>query len=205
LITFQPLPRSFYSPSAKTVASQLLGHFLLRNTGRGVAGGAIVEAEAYLKDDPACHSFRGETARNRSMFGPPGHAYVYLIYGYHFCMNAVCQPAGCGEAVLIRAIAVDFGEDWMQQRREVHKREELTKGPAKLCQALAIDRKLDGVDLCDSASPLFIAANPNRTELLLKSGPIVATRRIGISKSVDLPLRFYLRESPFVSRRIDRA
>jgi DNA-3-methyladenine glycosylase len=164
-------------------------------------GGAIVETEAYLKDDPACHSFSGERARNKSMFGPPGHAYVYLIYGYHFCVNAVCQPAGCGEAVLIRAIAVDFGETWMRRQRPVDKREELTKGPAKLCEALAITRDLDGVDLCDLASPLFVGENPARTDLLLRSGPIVCGPRVGITKAADLPLRFYVRESPFVSRK----
>ena len=197
----QPLPRSFYAPSAKVVAPHLLGHFLLRNTPEGIAGGAIVETEAYLKDDPACHSFSGESARNRSMFGPPGHAYVYLIYGCHFCVNAVCQPPGCGEAVLIRAVSVDFGEKWMQAQRSVERPEQLTNGPAKLCEALAIDRKLDAVDLCDACSPLLIAENPNRATLLLKSGPIVTAPRIGITKAADLELRFYLRASPFVSRR----
>ena len=179
----------------------MLGHFLLRNTPEGIAGGAIVETEAYLKDDSACHSFSGESARNRSMFGPPGHAYVYLIYGYHFCVNAVCQPAGCAEAVLIRAASVDFNEKWMLAQRPVKKREQLTNGPAKLCEALAIDRALDAVDLCDGSSPLFIAENPDRANLLLKSGPIVAAPRIGITKAADLELRFYLRSSPFVSRR----
>src|SRR6185436_20440621 len=96
---FPLLPHSFYAPSAKAVAPELLGHFLLRKTRQGLVGGAIVETEAYLRDDPACHSFGGQSARNQSMFGPPGHAYVYLIYGYHFCVNAVCQPAGIAEAV----------------------------------------------------------------------------------------------------------
>jgi DNA-3-methyladenine glycosylase len=199
--TLHPLPRSFYAPSAKVVAPQLLGHFLLRNTPNGIVGGAIVETEAYLNDDPACHSFGGESARNRSMFGPPGHAYVYLIYGYHFCVNAVCQAAGCGEAVLIRAIEVDFGEAWMLKQRSVNKREQLTSGPAKLCQALGIDRKLDAADLCDTSSPLFIAENPNRADLVLKSGPIVTAPRIGVTKAAHLKLRFYLRASPFVSRK----
>ena len=196
-----PLPRSLYAPSAKVVAPALLGHFLLRNTPHGIAGGAIVETEAYLRNDPACHSFGGESARNRSMFGPPGHAYVYLIYGYHFCVNAVCQPAGVGEAVLIRAISVDFGEPWMRRQREVHKREELTNGPAKLCEALDINRALDGVDLCDPASDLYVGENPAVAELLQTHGPIVRSPRIGITKAAELPLRFYLRESPFVSRR----
>ena len=197
----KPLPRSFYVPSANVVASELLGHFLVRNEACGISGGTIVETEAYLADDPACHSFGGETARNRSMFGPPGHAYVYLIYGYHYCVNAVCRPTGYGEAVLIRAIAAEFGEEAMRKRRAVAKKEELTKGPAKLCEALGIDRKLDGVDLCVPASPLFIAENPGRYKLLAGSGPITADRRIGITKAADLALRFYLAGSPFVSRR----
>ena len=199
--SLKPLPRSLYVPSASTVASELLGHFLIRNDSSGISGGIIVETEAYLADDPACHSFGGETARNRSMFGAPGHAYVYLIYGYHYCVNAVCRPVGCGEAVLIRAIAAEFGEDAMRKRREVAKKEELTKGPAKLCEALGIDRKLDGVDLCVPASPLLIAENPERDKLLDRLGPITADRRIGISKAAELRLRFYLAGSPFVSRR----
>src|SRR5262252_380275 len=101
---FTPLPESLYEPSAKAVAPQLLGHWLIRNMASGLCGGAIVETEAYLRDDPACHAARGLTRRNRVMFGVPGHGYVYLIYGYHFCVNAVCRPAGVGEAVLVRAI-----------------------------------------------------------------------------------------------------
>jgi DNA-3-methyladenine glycosylase len=124
-----------------------------------------------------------------------------LIYGYHFCVNAVCQPAGWGEAVLIRAIEVDFGEPWMLRQRSVPKREQLTNGPAKLCQALAIDLSLDAVDLCDESSPLYVAENPNRADLLLKGGSIVAAPRIGITKAAELELRFYLQGSSFVSRR----
>src|SRR6478672_407310 len=149
-----PLPRSFYAPDADHVARKLIGHFLIRNTPDGPAGGPIVEAEAYLADDPACHSFRGETNRNKSMFGPPGHAYVYLIYGMHYCFNAVCRPAGHAEAVLIRAIEPEFEVDWMQAQRKAEQLKLLTNGPARLCHALNIDRKLDGVDICHAASPL---------------------------------------------------
>ena len=117
-----PLPSAFFVPSAGIVAPRLLGHFLLRRTpDDSWAGGAIVETEAYLADDPACHGFRGETARNRSMFGPPGRAYVYFIYGNYFCCNAVCAAPGVGEAVLIRAIEPTFGVEWMQQNRPVPK------------------------------------------------------------------------------------
>src|SRR5678816_1353713 len=113
-----PLPASFYDPSAELVAPRLLGHFLLRRNANGTwAGGPIVEAEAYLANDPACHGFRRETARNRSMYGPPGRAYVYFIYGNYFCFNAVCAHAGMAEAVLVRAIEPTFGEEWMQKNR----------------------------------------------------------------------------------------
>ena len=101
---FSPLPRGFYEPSAKVVAQELLGHFLIRNTPDGFCGGPIVETEAYLVGDAACHAAPGPTNRNRVMFGHPGHAYVYLIYGFHFCVNAVCRPAGIAEALLIRAV-----------------------------------------------------------------------------------------------------
>src|SRR5215469_3757902 len=111
--SFQPLPRSFYLPSAEQVAPELLGHWLIRNTADGPVGGPIVETEAYLVDDPACHAAPGLTARNRVMFGPPGHAYVYLIYGYHYCVNAVCRPAGTAEAVLIRAVEANLGTGLM--------------------------------------------------------------------------------------------
>src|SRR3954467_7607265 len=114
-----PLPKGFYEPSARVVAPLLLGHFLIRNTPMGPAGGPIVETEAYLIDDPACHGAPGPTPRNRVMFGPPGHGYVYLIYGYHFCINAVCRPAGIAEAVLVRAIEPLFGEAWLRHHRSV--------------------------------------------------------------------------------------
>lgn len=199
--TLVPLPRSFYEPSAAVVAPRLLGHFLIRNLPAGPAGGIIVEAEAYLADDPACHAFNGETARNRSMFGPPGHAYVYFIYGNHWCVNAVCRPKGLGEAILIRAIEPRCGEKWMQERRAVSAAHELTNGPGKLCAALGIDRSLDGADLCDKASPLFIARNRNRLDFVRQRGPLMTAGRIGISKAANEPLRFYLAGSAFVSRR----
>ena len=139
------------------------------------------------------------------MFGSPGHAYVYLIYGYHFCVNAVCQAVGVAEAVLIRAVEAAWGEEFMRKRRPVEATRDLTNGPGKLCQAMDIDRGLDGVDLCDSASPLFIARNPAAEEFQREYGPIVTTTRVGLTRAVDLPLRFYLEGSPFVSRRNSRA
>ncbi len=112
-----PLPRAFYEPPADKVAPRLLGHWLLRRTRRGWCGGPIVETEAYLWDDPACHAAPGLRPRNRVMFGPPGHAYVYFIYGAHYCVNAVCRPAGTGEAVLIRAIEAVVGQEIMEENR----------------------------------------------------------------------------------------
>src|SRR5437899_5296316 len=156
---FTPLPRAFYEPSAEVVAPGLLGHWLIPNTPRGYWGGPIVETEGYLTDDPACHAAPGLTPRNRVMFGPPGHAYVYFIYGCHFCVNAVCRPPGTGEAVLIRAIEPSFGQDSMRRRRSAREERQLTSGPGKLCQALDIERTLDGVDLCQQGAPLFIAEN----------------------------------------------
>jgi len=198
---FSALPRSFYEPSARVVAPALLGHFLVRNTPNGPCGGAIVETEAYLVDDAACHAAPGLTNRNRVMFGHPGHAYVYLIYGFHFCVNAVCCPAGIAEAVLIRAVEVNFGEELMAVHRPANQRRELTSGPGKLCQALNITRTLDGIDLCDPQSALFIAENPELKKFQKEKGPMTTTPRIGITKAAELRLRFYLPGSEFVSRR----
>jgi len=204
MIDFAPLARSFYEPSAKLVAPALLGHWLVRSTPRGLCGGPIVETEAYLRNDPACHAAPGLTRRNRVMFGPPGHVYVYLIYGYHYCVNAVCMPAGSAEAVLIRAIEARFGQEILDRQRSVADRNQLTNGPAKLCQAMAIDLALDGVDLCDLRSPLFIAENPESVAFRKQHGPLVTTTRIGITRAANLLLRFYLEGSQFVSRRARR-
>ena len=201
MTSLKPLPRRFYEPSARVVAPALLGHWLIRRTANGLCGGPIVETEAYLVGDPACHGAPGPTERNRVMFGEPGHGYVYLIYGNYYCMNTVCRPPGVAEAVLIRAVEVVLGEEWMRRRRPVDAARELTNGPGKLCQALDIDRDLDGVDLCDVCSPLFIARNPALRTFRRQRGPVVITARIGLTKAADLPLRFYLEGSVFVSQR----
>jgi DNA-3-methyladenine glycosylase len=198
---FVPLPRSFYQPSAEVVARRLLGHWLVRNSREGPLAGAIIETEAYLCNDPACHAANGQTERNRVMWGEHGRAYVYLIYGMHFCFNAVCRPAGVAEAVLVRALEPVRGEELMQARRPVEQRRDLTSGPAKLCAAMSIDRGQDGLDLCDADSPLFIARNPRVKQFRAKRGPMVTATRIGISRAAELPLRFYLGGSLFVSRR----
>lgn len=197
---FIPLARKFYEPSAEVVAPLLLGHWLMRKTPGGLAGGIIVETEAYLANDPACHGYRRETLRNGAMYGPPGRAYVYFIYGNHYCFNAVCRPTGVAEAVLVRAIEATVGEDLMRANRPVRELRQLTGGPAKLCEALAIDRTLDGVDICDRESPVFIARNPAIKAFVAQKGPLVATTRIGLSKAAELQLRYYLAGSTFISR-----
>jgi DNA-3-methyladenine glycosylase len=183
------------------VAPALLGHWLLRNTPNGPAGGPIVETEAYLADDPACHAAPGLTKRNKVMFGPPGHAYVYIIYGYHFCINAVCQAAGTAEAVLIRALEAELGLEYMRSHRPAAERLALTNGPAKLCEALNIAKPFDGVDLCSIESPVFIARNRAIDKFKATTGPIVTSTRIGITRAADLLLRFSLQQSSYVSRR----
>ncbi len=197
-----PLPRDFYLPSADVVAPLLLGHYLLRCIDGELCGGLIAETEAYVSDDPSCHAYVRETVRNRSMWGQEGRAYVYLIYGMHCCVNAVCRPKGVAEAVLIRAIEPTFGLEIMQLNRATTKARDLTNGPAKFCAALDITRAQDGVDLCDSDSPLWIARNLEAATVRETCGPIVTTTRIGITRAADWPLRFYLDQSDFVSRRV---
>jgi len=196
-----PVPRTFYEPSARVVARALLGCWLVRNTPEGLCGGPIVETEAYLIGDPACHAFCGPTARNRVMWGVPGMAYVYLIYGNHFCFNTVCRPEGTAEAVLVRALEPKIGLEIMKTRRSARSEIELTNGPGKLCAALGITRTEDGIDLTNVSSPVFVAQNPERRLFLRKAGPVITAKRIGLTKAAELPLRFYLSGSAYVSRR----
>jgi DNA-3-methyladenine glycosylase len=194
-----PLPREFFARSATVVARQILGHYLVRRIPGGVAGGLIVETEAYLADDPASHGYKRETPRNRSMYGPPGLAYVYFIYGNHHCFNAVCRAPGVPEAVLVRAIEPVFGLEWMRARRPGINSSHLANGPGKLCAALEIGRDCDGVDLCQSGGAVFLACNPDLARTRRARGPVQVTPRIGISKAADLPLRFLLAGSGSVS------
>ena len=135
------------------------------------------------------------------MFGPPGHAYVYLIYGMHYCVNAVCLPAGTAEAVLVRAVEPSVGAEILKRHRPSVRPLDITNGPGKLCEAMDINRSLDGIDLCDPKAPLFIAENPRVGQLRRELGPLVTTTRIGITKAAALPLRFYLGGSRYVSQR----
>jgi len=196
-----PFPRTFYARGAALVARRLLGHWLVRREATGWSGGLIVETEAYLEGDPASHGFRGETARNRAMFGPPGRAYVYFIYGNHWCFNAVCRAPGVAEAVLVRAVEPVWGEEHLQRRRPVARRRDLTSGPAKLCAALGLDRRHDQADLCAADAEVLVAENPGRAAAVRRLGGVVVTTRVGLTRAADWPLRFLLPGSEFVSRR----
>lgn len=190
-----PLEPSFYSHDTVTVARALLGRLLCRESAAGLTAGMIVETEAYLsRDDPACHASRGRTRRNASMFGPPGRAYVYFIYGNHFCFNVVTASAGTGEAVLVRALEPLDGQELMRQRRGGRDGIELTGGPGRLCQALAIDGSLDGHDL--QHPPLWISAGRE-----VEADAVISTPRIGISRAAERLLRFHLDGNQYVSRR----
>lgn len=199
-MTFTPLPRTFYQSDTVRASQGLLGHFLLRKIGGDWCGGEIVETEAYLVGDPACHAYLRETPRNRSMWGEAGYAYVYRIYGAHYCFNAVCREAGTAEAVLVRAIEPRFGVEMMQNQR-VTPVANLTSGPAKLCQALGITLAQDGVPLDATDSPLIIGRNPERDAFCAARGPVTTATRIGITKAADWQLRWYLDGSAHVSRR----
>jgi len=186
-------------------ARALLGAVLEHRTSEGVTAGRIVETEAYLWDDPACHASRGETPRNRPMFGPPGRAYVYRIYGIHDCFNVVTGPRGRGEAVLIRALEPLTGLDLMRARRGTDDVRALCNGPGKLVQAMGIDRSASGVNLVTGPLRLLTADSyPSSAPLAGgatgPSGLLRALPRVGITVAVDLPLRFYHEGNPWVSK-----
>jgi DNA-3-methyladenine glycosylase len=190
------LPGSFYARGVVQVARDILGKLLVRATAEGATTGRIVETEAYLaRGDPANHAHRGQTRRNASMFGPPGRAYVYAIHA-RFCLNVVTESIGVPSAVLIRAVEPLDGLELMMQRRGIDDRVNLARGPARLCEAFAIDRSLDGWDLTHGEE-LWVTVEPR-----LDPPPVqIATAtRVGVTAAQDLPLRFFIAGSPFVSR-----
>jgi DNA-3-methyladenine glycosylase len=174
------------------LARFLIGKMLVRALAEGVAGGRIVETEAYVIGDPAGHAYRGITPRNRALFLERGHAYVYLAYGVSFMLNVSTENPGVGAGVLIRAIEPTLGIAVMERNRGAERVRDLARGPGRLCEALSIDRRLDGIDLCQ-AGPLWLGSDGQA------SGEIGRSKRIGITRAADSLLRFYVRGSQFVS------
>lgn len=188
--------RSFYARPTVEVAKSLLGTTLLRQTSEGLLAGVIVEVEAYLgQDDPAAHSSAGRTARTRVIFGDPGHAYVYKIYGLHYCLNVVAEPGGTPGCVLIRALQPVCGIDAMRSRRVAARQaHQIASGPAKLTQAMGIGMEAYGADLL--GDPLSIRLPNKESEV-----EVGTTKRIGIRKAQELDLRFFIVDNEHVSRR----
>lgn len=209
-----PLPREFFGQPADQVAPGLLGCVITHQTGEGLVAVRLSEVEAYLGEaDPASHAYRGRTRRNAVMFGPPGHAYVYFTYGMHFCLNLVCGPGGTASAVLLRAGRViegaalagarrgrkarargDRGDDPAPPAAAVAERD-LARGPARLCEALGIDRSHDGADACDPGSPVqVLSGSAPAGAAAISAGP-----RVGVSRGADLAWRFWITGDPAVS------
>ncbi len=199
------VPRDFFARPSVDVAPDLLGVVIEHQTADGLVAVELTEVEAYAgRSDPASHAYRGRTARNAVMFGAPGHAYVYFTYGMHFCVNLVCHDHDIASAVLLRAGAVTEGEELARARRTrgtaVIPYRDLARGPARLCQALDIDRSMDGTDVCVPGSPLRVrwpAANSSaRTSppRAIASGP-----RVGVSAAAEVPWRFWIEGEPTVS------
>ena len=222
------IPRNFFARPSVEVAPDLLGCVLEHETADGLVAVELTEVEAYAgRSDPASHAYRGKTKRNAAMFGPPGHAYVYFTYGMHFCVNMVCLgEQGSASAVLLRAGAIIAGEDLARARRtrgpvpegpvsEGRARiapRELARGPARLCQALGIDRALDGADVCVAGAPLRMlsgAGNPARSAVLARGDEtlippgtprrIATGPRVGVSSAAEIPWRFWYEGDPTVS------
>lgn len=189
-----PLAPRFYDRDTALVARELLGAVLECRMPEGLTRGRIVETEAYLgPHDPACHAAAGLTERNRALHGPPGTAYVYFIYGMHWCVNAVTRETGHGSAVLIRALEPLDGLAMMRARRGARLERELTSGPARLCEALGIDGRLNGAPL-DRGVLRILAGTP------VPAAAVGVSARVGIRQAADWPLRFFVRGSPWVSR-----
>lgn len=202
-----PLSRAFFARDPRRVARELLGKTLVRFRKRKILVGRIVEVEAYLgSGDPAAHAAAGVTERNRVLFGPPGHAYVYFIYGNHYCLNVSCQPEGRAGCVLIRALEPLQGLEEMARVRGLPRRtlrhflgslaasHKLTSGPGRLCEAMSITRARDnGKDLTSEESDLWIV------DLRLALGRIRRTPRVGIKRATTEKLRYLIADNPFVS------
>jgi DNA-3-methyladenine glycosylase len=196
-----PLPRSFYERDPRRVSRDLLGKLLLRRSRNEVLAGRIVEVEAYLRGDPAAHSFIGRTSRNAVLWGPPGISYVYFIYGNHYCFNVSCMPDGVAGGVLFRAVEPIGGIKEMARARQLKIEDasdlrKLTSGPGRLAEAFGITRQRDnGKDLTSLASDLWIADDGEPRPA------VKVTKRIGITKAAERPLRYIVPGNAFVSGR----
>lgn len=195
------MPRSFFARTPRRVARELLGKILIRNDASQLLAARVVEVEAYLgKKDPAAHAYAGNTLRTSVLFGPPGHAYVYFIYGNHYCLNVSCEPEGKAGSILFRALEPLHGLEQMTHARNItlngpRDLPNLTSGPGRLAQAYGITRVGDnGRDLTLPESGLWIAEDGFRSK------NIQAAPRVGITKATEHPLRFFLAGNPFVSR-----
>lgn len=186
------LNRAALPSDTVALARSLIGKIVVRETEAGRMSGRIVETEAYVIGDAACHAHRGMTARNRALFLARGHAYVYFIYGNFFMLNVAGERPGVGAGVLIRALEPLEGVDLMQKNRGVTRLEDLARGPGRLCQALKIDRRLDGVDLCHNGA-LWLARDGKRVSA------IGVSTRIGLTREAERELRFYVRGNKFLS------
>jgi DNA-3-methyladenine glycosylase len=186
------LDRSELPVDTAQLARFLIGKLVVRVLAEGVAGGRIVETEAYTIGDPAGHAYRGVTPRNRALFLERGHAYVYLAYGTSFLLNVSSETSGVGAGVLIRAIEPTDGISIMQRNRSTERVRDLARGPGRLCAALGIDRRLDGIDLCQ-AGPLWLGSDGHASD------EIGQGKRIGITRAADSTLRFYAQGNGFVS------
>jgi DNA-3-methyladenine glycosylase len=187
-----PLSREALPRDTAELARFLIGKLVVRVLPGGLASGRIAETEAYLTGDQASHGFRGMTARNKVMFGPPGYAYIYLAYGVSFMLNVSSGAEGVGEGVLIRAAEPITGQGLMMQNRGAVSVRELMRGPGRLAKALDIGASLNGTDLC-TAGPLWLASDGSKQQ------PIGVSVRIGITRDAERPLRFFVMGSPFVS------
>ena len=189
------LRRDFYDRDTEIVSRELLGAILECKAADGITSGIIVETEAYIGEhDAACHAAAGRTRRTEPLYGRPGNAYVYFIYGMHWCINAVTRAEGLPSAVLIRALEPLIGIPIMRRRRpQARSDRNLTNGPGKLCAALGIDRHMNGLPL--QRYPVVIRAGET-----VKETDVIVTPRIGITQAADWPLRFLVRDNPFVSR-----
>ncbi len=193
------LSRDFFARDTLTVAREMLGQRLVRVLDGARLAGRIVEVEAYVGEaDQASHARPGRTRRNAPMYGPPGHAYVYLIYGMHNCLNVVTEREGFPAAILVRALEPLEGVDRMRALRGGRPDLPLTSGPARLCQALDVDRRFDGADLCTPDALLFLEADAYLPDEAVATGPRVGVR--GDGAALTAPWRFYQRGSPHVSR-----